>query len=103
MPRASSSSSQDDIIYISEIARVAFGRRGALLANFCAVVTQLGFCCAYVIFVGDNLHSLIPKLSVLECVLCAMPVFIGLSWLRSLRVSVCDFLSVEEREQTVCT
>lgn len=48
-------------------------------------VRTVGFCAAYIIFVGNNMHSLVPKLSVVEWVAALSPVFIGMSWLRSLK------------------
>ncbi|KNC46617.1 amino Acid/Auxin Permease family [Thecamonas trahens ATCC 50062] len=75
-----------NVLYLSEIGQLAYGKAGARVASLAAFLTQAGFCCAYTIFVADNLHSLIPRFATHEWVGMVTPVFIALSWLRSLRV-----------------
>ena len=77
---------QEDILYLAEIGDLAFGVWGSRISSVAAFLTQIGFCCAYAIFVADNLHSLIPRFSMHEWIGLICPVFILLSWLRSLKV-----------------
>ena len=43
----------------SDIGRVAFGKWGGRFVNIFLVITQVGFCMTYHIFIGSNIYSLI--------------------------------------------
>ena len=45
----------------TDIGRLICGRWGGFVVNFCLVVTQVGFCVGYFIFIGNTVHGLFPK------------------------------------------
>ena len=44
-----------------DIGKLSFGSFGVGIVNFCIAMTQFGFCVGYSIFIGNTIHSLIPK------------------------------------------
>mmetsp|Transcript_16242 Transcript_16242/g.41148 ORF Transcript_16242/g.41148 Transcript_16242/m.41148 type:complete len:379 (-) Transcript_16242:106-1242(-) len=42
-----------------EIAKYAMGKAGTYLVNVFVTISQLGFCCAYLIFIANNISALI--------------------------------------------
>jgi proton-coupled amino acid transporter len=46
-----------------ELAMHAFGRPGWWAVQLAIVFSQVGFCCAYLIFITKNLETLIGELS----------------------------------------
>ena len=54
---------QDIDIDYGEIGQFALGRKGKLIveANLC--VSQVGFCCAYIIFITENVTLTFPDVS----------------------------------------
>ena len=46
------------------------------------IFTQLGFCCAYVIYAGNSLHHLIPSVSHYLFMAMTIPVLVPLAWVR---------------------
>jgi len=60
---------------------IGFGVSGAFgswLVDILLVITQVCFCCAYLLFIGENMHSVLPALNSTEFVLICIP---GLSLL----------------------
>ena len=45
----------------TDIGRLICGRWGGFVVNFCLLVTQVGFCVGYFIFIGNTVHALFPK------------------------------------------
>lgn len=46
-----------------DIGEAAFGSNGKLIVNIALCFTQTGFCCVYMIFLGNNLHSIFPHIA----------------------------------------
>ena len=61
-----------------------YGRPGALLVDSLLILTQMGFCSGYFIFISESLEALIG-LNADVWVLVAYPSIVVLSWLRSLK------------------
>eukprot|EP00051_Salpingoeca_urceolata_P002178 m.47883 g.47883 ORF g.47883 m.47883 type:complete len:413 (+) comp11953_c0_seq1:316-1554(+) len=59
MPKLEGSVSID----YGDLARGVFGDRGWWAVQACIVLSQIGFCCAYLIFISQNLHTLLPSVS----------------------------------------
>lgn len=47
-----------------DIGEEAFGIQGKRVVDGALCFTQTGFCCVYMIFLGDNLHSVFPHVSI---------------------------------------
>ena len=43
----------------TDLGRLTFGRWGAFLVSTCLVITQLGFCVGYFVFIGNAFDSLV--------------------------------------------
>ena len=43
----------------TDLGRITYGKLGAFVVTFCVIVTQLGFCVGYSIFIGNMLHALV--------------------------------------------
>ncbi|KAL6079321.1 hypothetical protein QOT17_000949 [Balamuthia mandrillaris] len=70
----------------TDVGRKAFGRIGALSVDISLLSSHIGFCCIYIIFLGDNLHSLAPFLpSSVWAMLTIVPLVL-LCWLRSFKL-----------------
>ena len=41
------------------IGKLVFGMKGRVIVDVCLIFTQVGFCCVYVIFIGDNCNGLV--------------------------------------------
>lgn len=67
------------------IGELAFGTWGKAAVQTVVCVTQVGFCTAYVVFIGQNLHVIVPQLTTIEWTLCIAPLLILLSWIRQLK------------------
>lgn len=46
-----------------DIGKAAMGPIGKAVVDITIVVSQIGFCCAYLIFISENLHSIYPRFS----------------------------------------
>ncbi len=73
-----------------DVARIALGRRGQVLTEFCLVTSQMGFLVGYLIFIGANappaLHALGgPRISSFGCVLVVSLALAPLVCLRSIK------------------
>ena len=44
----------------ADIGKLTFGRGGSVIVNVFLVVTQIGFCVGYMVFVGNMLHNFFP-------------------------------------------
>jgi proton-coupled amino acid transporter len=42
---------------------LALGSFGRWLVDINILISQVGFCCAYLIFISENLHSVFPRVS----------------------------------------
>jgi amino acid permease len=63
----------------------AYGRFGAIAVDVALVISQCAFCCAYLIFIGTNLHSVFPSVSDYAAVLLLCPFLAGLATIRYLK------------------
>eukprot|EP00123_Amoebidium_parasiticum_P011143 comp20532_c0_seq1/m.26320 comp20532_c0_seq1/g.26320 ORF comp20532_c0_seq1/g.26320 comp20532_c0_seq1/m.26320 type:complete len:508 (-) comp20532_c0_seq1:422-1945(-) len=71
------------VVSFSDIGIYTYGRRMGHLIDFLLIFTQFGFCCVYLVFVSQNLSEFLP-LSRNQTLFAMAPVFIGLSWIRSM-------------------
>jgi len=74
------------LITYGDIANHCYNRIGEYLVNLMLMFTQFGFCCVYVVYVSENLENFVPKLEFWELVILWMPVFILLSFIRTMKV-----------------
>ena len=74
------------------VGEKAFGPWGRTAVNTALVLSQLGFCCSYLIFIGSNLQDVIMHLS--NCryqpgpwllILLQIPVYTPMSWIRKIK------------------
>ncbi len=63
----------------------AFGLKGSLMVEVSLLLSQTGFCCAYVIFFISNLHGLVQGIHVVTFAALAVPLLTLLCFSRSLR------------------
>lgn len=87
--RQSSSSTQTGVSY-GRVGEQAFGAPGRVAVNVSLVLSQLGFCCSYLIFVeqnvGELLAPLLPTWDVASWTLLVLqvPLYTPLTWVRRL-------------------
>eukprot|EP00052_Salpingoeca_macrocollata_P021965 m.189409 g.189409 ORF g.189409 m.189409 type:complete len:455 (+) comp21672_c0_seq4:984-2348(+) len=74
-----------DTMSYSEVGHFTVGKVGNYLITSALLVTQLGFCCVYVLFISVHLNEVWPQVTRLEYVAITLPVFVVLSWVRSLK------------------
>ncbi|KAL5012999.1 hypothetical protein ScPMuIL_011550 [Solemya velum] len=72
-----------DITY-GDVGYYAMGHTGRLMVDLAIVVSQTGFCCAYLIFISENLSDYIPKMSTKYWLLILLPPLSLLTQLRQL-------------------
>lgn len=68
-----------------DIGFYAFGRAGALTVDSLIVLTQTGFCIAYLIMISESMHEVMEVVSKRVWILGCMPVLVLTSWLRNLK------------------
>ncbi|KAL6059600.1 Transmembrane amino acid transporter protein [Balamuthia mandrillaris] len=74
-----------------DIGRTCFGRIGAFFAWFGIVAMTVGVCGSYLVFMGSALKHMLSQYSpffhtTVACTALVLPLVIGLSWLRSMRL-----------------
>eukprot|EP00698_Gefionella_okellyi_P014403 TRINITY_DN399_c0_g1_i1.p1 TRINITY_DN399_c0_g1~~TRINITY_DN399_c0_g1_i1.p1 ORF type:complete len:454 (+),score=73.06 TRINITY_DN399_c0_g1_i1:55-1362(+) len=67
------------------IGYAAFGKLGMHVVTWSVVITQCGFCCAYVVFIGQNMNHLVPSIAFKAWPFIILPIFAFLSWIRHLK------------------
>ncbi|XP_059150085.1 uncharacterized protein LOC131936955 isoform X1 [Physella acuta] len=72
-----------DLTY-GDIGYEAIGPTGRILVDFALVLSQIGFSCAYLIFICENLSSLIPKIERTYWLLIVLPPLSFLTMFRNL-------------------
>jgi len=72
-------------ITFGDVGQYTFGSIGKYAVNFAIISSQIGFCCAYVMFIAKNLNSMIPHIPVAVFSIIYFPVFMLLSWLRNIK------------------
>ncbi|GBG31704.1 Amino acid transporter AVT3B [Hondaea fermentalgiana] len=65
-----------------DIAFGVLGSTGSSVVDFLLILTQVAFCCAYILFIGENVHSVMPSFSNSTIILLTIP---GLSLLALFR------------------
>jgi len=68
-----------------DIGFYAFGRVGSLTVDFCIVLTQTGFCIAYLIFISESMREVMAVMSKRAWIASCMPLLVLTSWFRSLK------------------
>eukprot|EP01112_Ceratiomyxa_fruticulosa_P000684 TRINITY_DN1060_c0_g1_i9.p1 TRINITY_DN1060_c0_g1~~TRINITY_DN1060_c0_g1_i9.p1 ORF type:complete len:469 (-),score=74.70 TRINITY_DN1060_c0_g1_i9:68-1474(-) len=74
-----------DIISYGEIGTHIFGKMGLYLVNFAVITSQIGFCCAYVVFMSQNLYSIYTDIDLRFWVLIIYPIITILSWIKNIK------------------
>jgi len=72
----------------ADIGRVCFGRVGVIMVNSSIIMSQMGYCCVYLVFIGKNLSSLtfLPSnIHTFEVILVILPIVTLLVWLRDMK------------------
>lgn len=72
-------------VTFGDIGEHLFGKTGSRLVNFAIISSQIGFCCAYIIFIAQNLNLIFPAIKVQYFSLMYFPIFMILSWLRDIK------------------
>lgn len=67
-----------------DVGERALGKIGKVVVEIMIVVSQIGFCCAYLIFVSENLHSILPLCPKIVYLFTLLVPLVFLSNLRSL-------------------
>jgi len=60
-----------------DVGYAAFGRPGFAIVQLCLALSQTGFCCAYLIFIGENVSSMLGQaVSMQAVVMLCVPVLV---------------------------
>jgi solute carrier family 36 (proton-coupled amino acid transporter) len=70
---------------LGDIGGVIFGPKGRVLVDLVLVLTQVGFCCVYVVFISVNLHSIFGSLESWQYAVLLVPCFSIVCWIRELK------------------
>lgn len=68
-----------------DIGEFAYGKKGRMFVDAALAVTQFGFCCVYMIFLGNNVNDLVPLLPPNVIIVFCIIFLSLLSWCRSLK------------------
>ncbi|XP_048775829.1 uncharacterized protein LOC125680372 [Ostrea edulis] len=68
-----------------DIGQHALGHIGRVFVDVAILISQAGFCCAYLIFISENLSSYIPKLKLIHWLILLLPPLCLLTLLRQLK------------------
>ena len=73
-----------------DVGHGALGRSGHVAVELTVVLSQLGFCCAYLIFVSQNLFLYLHMVLASEAsiIWCIVPFIVALTWIPSLGTAV---------------
>jgi len=73
----------------ADIGKLCFGKFGIVMVNASILVSQLGYCCAYLVFIAENINTLSFTmhigLSFVHILLGALPILVFLTWIRDLK------------------
>jgi proton-coupled amino acid transporter len=75
----------EDIHTYGDVGKASLGWLGAALIDIFLVFTQTGFSCAYLIYIGENMHDMIPQLANWHAVAVAIVILIPVCMLRNLK------------------
>jgi len=79
---------QERAVEIRDYADVgfhAFGLPGQVTVSCCILLTQTGFCIAYLIFISESMREVHSQISKRMWIALCMPLLVAASWLRSLK------------------
>lgn len=72
----------------ADIGNATFGKVGSVLVNTSVIISQIGYCCAYLVFIGKNLSTLTfmpAKIHPFEISLIVLPIILGLVFLKNMK------------------
>lgn len=68
-----------------DIGEATFGSGGRKLVTFLQCVTLFGVCTVFLIIIGDNMHTLVPQLTLHVWVFIVAIILTPISWLKSMK------------------
>jgi proton-coupled amino acid transporter len=68
-----------------DVGRMTMGPAGTIITSMLLVFTQCGFCCAYLIFIGENMHDMLPGLPNWLYICFALVLLLPICLLRNLK------------------
>lgn len=71
-------------ITYSDIGFAAFGLTGRTIVDFALLTSQIGFCCAYLIFISENLSTYLPSVEKNQWLLILLPPLFLLTLIKDL-------------------
>lgn len=75
-----------DVVTFGDLAQLTLGKVGMMAVNIFLIFTQIGFCCAYVVYIGQNTKILLDVDWPWEVfALVWLVVLVLLSWIRTLK------------------
>jgi proton-coupled amino acid transporter len=74
-----------DIHTYGDVGRVSMGIIGAAIIDILLVFTQTGFSCAYLIYIGTNMHAMVPQVEEWHAILIALALLVPLCLLRNIK------------------
>jgi len=77
-------SSVDTVIHYSDIGYAAYGLPGRFAIDFALLTSQIGFCCAYLIFISENLTVSFPDIEKRKWLLLLLPALFCLTLIKDL-------------------
>lgn len=78
------SSRADHEVNYSDIGFAAFGMTGRAVIDFALLTSQIGFCCAYLIFISENLSAYMPSIEKHQWLTFMLPPLFLLSLIKDL-------------------
>eukprot|EP00088_Acartia_fossae_P004214 TRINITY_DN11794_c0_g1_i10.p1 TRINITY_DN11794_c0_g1~~TRINITY_DN11794_c0_g1_i10.p1 ORF type:complete len:522 (+),score=67.77 TRINITY_DN11794_c0_g1_i10:78-1643(+) len=74
----------NDVVHYSDIGYAAFGVWGRFAIDFALLTSQIGFCCAYLIFISENLSVSFPDVEKRKWLLLLLPALFLLTLIKDL-------------------
>lgn len=75
----------EDAITFEDIGQYLYGFWGRFAVDLCLLCSQVGFCVMYQIFLGDNIHGLLPSIPKIACMMMPVPILIVVCQIRRLK------------------
>ncbi|KAL0482636.1 solute carrier family 36 (proton-coupled amino acid transporter) [Acrasis kona] len=76
---------ENEIVTYGDVGKETMGKFGTAFISTLLVFTQTGFCCAYLNFIGGNMHEMVPALREWHYIIISLVVLIPICLIRNLK------------------